>query len=213
MKMTGTLIICLFALFSLISCASTNKSIISHASSNKSMVVVLLPGPDGKTGQIEVSNKGGTQLIREPEQATEVHSATVAPSAPFTMKDEKIRENFGDALSALPSPPVHLILYFHTATTVMTEQSRMLLAEILPAMASRKTESVSLVGHTDREGTRKMNYQLGLDRALAIKELLITKGIDPRIIEVTSHGEDDPLIKTKEDVPEPRNRRVEIILR
>jgi outer membrane protein OmpA-like peptidoglycan-associated protein len=203
MKMTGTLIICLFALFFLASCASSSKS----------MVVVLLPGPDGKTGQIEVSNKWGTQLIREPEHATEVHSADVAPSVPFTMKDEKIMQNFGDALSILPSPPIHFILYFHSGTTILMEQSLKLLMEILPAVASRKTSAVSVVGHTDREGTRELNCQLGLDRALAIKQLLIAKGIDPRIIEVTSHGEDNPLIKTKDGVPEPRNRRVEVVLR
>jgi len=85
--------------------------------------------------------------------------------------------------------------------------------EILPAVASRKTSGVSVVGHADREGTRQLNCQLGLDRALAIKQLLITKGIDPRNIEVTSHGEDNPLIKTKDNVPEPRNRRVEVVLR
>jgi outer membrane protein OmpA-like peptidoglycan-associated protein len=203
MKMIRTLIICLLALSSLISCASSNKS----------MVVVLLPGPDGKTGKIVVSNKGGTQLIGEPDQATEVHSATVAPSAPFAMKDEKIKEDFGDALSALPSPPIHFILYFHSGTTILTEQSQKLLMEILPAMSSRKTAGVSVVGHTDSEGSRKMNYQLGLDRALAVKQLLITKNIDPGTIEVTSHGEDNPLIKTVDDVPEPRNRRVEVILR
>lgn len=203
MKMTRTLFICLFALFSLASCASSHKS----------MVVVLLPGADGKTGQIVVSNKGGSQLIGDPEQATEVHSATVAPSAPFSMKDEKIKENFGDALSMLPSSPLHFILYFHSGTTIITEQSRKLLMEILPAIAARKVLCVCVVGHTDLEGSRKMNYQLGLDRALVIKQLLITKGIDPRIIEVTSHGKDNPLIKTKDDVPEPRNRRVEVILR
>jgi len=210
MKMTGTLIISLFALFFVASCASSNKSMVVG---NKSMVVVLLPGPDGKTGQIVVSNKGGSQLIRGPEQATEVHSADVAPAAPFAMKNETIREDFGDALSMLPSPPIHFILYFHSGTTILTEQSQKLLMEILPAVASRKTLGVSVVGHTDLEGTRKMNYQLGLDRALVIKKLLITKNIDPRIIEVTSHGKDNPLIKTKDDVPEPRNRRVEVILR
>lgn len=152
-------------------------------------------------------------MIGDPEQATEVHSATVAPSAPFSMKDEKIKEDFGDALSMLPSPPLHFILYFHSGTTIITEQSRKLLMEILPAIAARKVLCVCVVGHTDLEGSRQMNYQLGLDRALVIKQLLITKGIDPRIIEVTSHGKDNPLIKTKDDVPEPRNRRVEVILR
>jgi len=65
------------------------------------MVVVLLPGPDGKTGQIVVSNQGGSQLIREPEQGTKVLSSDIAPSSPFAMNDAYVRKNFGDALSAL----------------------------------------------------------------------------------------------------------------
>jgi len=177
------------------------------------MVVVLLPGPDGKTGQILVSNEGGSMLISNPEQATEIHSATVAPSEPFAMNVEKIREEFGEALSALPSPPIHFILYFHTGTTIITEESRKLLEKILPEVASRKTIEVSVVGHTDTEGSRKMNQELGMERAMEIKKLIVSQGIDPGIIEVTSHGEGNPLVKTPDDVPEPRNRRVEVILR
>jgi outer membrane protein OmpA-like peptidoglycan-associated protein len=204
MKIARTLFISVFLLFFLVSCA---------AKGSKRVVVVLLPGPDGKTGQIVVSNEGGSMLISEPEQATEIHSATVAPSEPFPMKVEKIREDFGEALSALPSPPIHFILYFHTATTRITEESRKLLAKILPEIASRKTIDVSVVGHTDTEGPRKMNQQLGMDRATEIKDLLLSQGIDPRIIEVTSHGEGNPLVKTPDGVAEPLNRRVEVILR
>jgi outer membrane protein OmpA-like peptidoglycan-associated protein len=204
MKRAGTLFISVFLLLVLVSCASK---------SHTRMVVVLLPGPDGKTGQIVVSNEGGSRLISEPEQATEIHSATVAPSEPFSMKVEKIRENFGEALSALPSPPIHFILYFHTATTIITAESRVRLEQILPEIVSRKTTEVSVVGHTDTEGSRKMNQQLGMDRAMEIKNLLLSQGIDPQIIEVTSHGEGNPLVKTPDGVAEPRNRRVEVILR
>jgi outer membrane protein OmpA-like peptidoglycan-associated protein len=204
MQITRILFLSVFALFFLAACA---------AKSGKSIVVVLLPGADGKTGQIVVSNQGGSQLIREPEQATEVRSPNIAPSAPFAMNDANVRKNFGDALSVLPTPPIHFILYFHTGTTIITEESRKLLAQILPTLASHKTTAVSIVGHTDRVGTRKKNYQLGLDRALEIRQLLISQGIDPCIMEVTSHGEDNPLIKTMDEVPEPRNRRVEVILR
>jgi outer membrane protein OmpA-like peptidoglycan-associated protein len=204
MKIARTLFISVFLLCFLVSCAAKSK---------KSVVVVLLPGPDGKTGQIVVSNEGGSRVISKPEQATEIHSATIAPSEPFAMKIEDIRDDFGEALSALPSPPIHFILYFHTASTTITDESRKLLAKILPEIASRKTIEVSVVGHTDTEGTRKMNQQLGMDRAMEIKKLLVSRGIDPRIIEVTSHGEGNPLVKTPDSVPEPRNRRVEVILR
>jgi outer membrane protein OmpA-like peptidoglycan-associated protein len=181
--------------------------------SGKHMVVVLLPGPDGKTGQIVVSNEGGSLLISEPQHATKVISSKDSPSESFVMNEEKIKENFGEALLALPSPPIHFTLYFHTGTTIITEESRKLLARVLPELASRKTTEVAVVGHTDRVGSRRMNYQLGLDRAMEIKQLLVSQGIKPGIIEITSHGEDNPLIKTDDGVPEPRNRRVEVILR
>ena len=203
MKLCRTLLITALALFCLASCGKSGKN----------MIVVLLPGPDGKTGQIVVSNEGGSRLISAPEMATEVKSSKEAPSEPFAMKRDKIKENFGEVLSELPSPPLHFTLYFHTGTTIITEESRKLLSVILPQVTSRKTLEVSVVGHTDRVGTRKMNYQLGLDRAMEIKHLLVSQGIDPRIIEVTSHGEDNPLVKTDDGVPEPQNRRVEVILR
>ena len=42
---------------------------------------------------------------------------------------------------------------------------------------------------------------------------LASQGIEREFIEASSHGEDNPLIKTDDDVPEPRNRRVEIVVR
>ena len=203
MRLCRSLSITAMALFCLASCGRSGKN----------MVVVLLPGPDGKTGQIVVSNEGGSRIIGEPGVATEVRSSKEAPSEPFVMKQETIKEKFGTVLSALPSPPLHFTLYFHTGTTIITDESRRLLAEILPQVATRKTMEVTIVGHTDRVGTRKMNYQLGLERAEEIKHLLVSQGIDPHIIEVTSHGEDNPIVKTDDEVPEPRNRRVEVILR
>ncbi len=38
-------------------------------------------------------------------------------------------------------------------------------------------------------------------------------GVDPKGIRTTSHGEGNPLIPTKDNVAEPRNRRVEVIVR
>jgi outer membrane protein OmpA-like peptidoglycan-associated protein len=198
-----TVFICLVALSCLASCGRSGKN----------MVVVLLPGPDGKTGQIVVYNDAGSRVISDPGMATMVKSTSDAPAEPFAMKPETIKENFGEVLSVLPEPPLHFTLYFHTGTTIITAESRTLLTELLPKLASRKASEVTVVGHTDRVGSRKMNYQLGLDRAQEMRDLLVSQGINPKVIEVTSHGEDNPLVKTEDNVPEPRNRRVEIVIR
>ncbi|MDD2319620.1 MAG: OmpA family protein [Geobacteraceae bacterium] len=183
------------------------------ACSRDRCTVVLLPEPDGKTGQLLISNLGGSQLLQEPKQSTSIQSAETAPAAPAVMADQEINNIFGAALSALPSPPIHFMLYFKTGTTELTNQSQNLLVEILPAIADRNSTDVSIVGHTDRVGSREDNYRLALERALLIQKSLLSLGINPQFIEVTSHGEDNPLIITKDEIAERRNRRVEVVVR
>jgi outer membrane protein OmpA-like peptidoglycan-associated protein len=176
-------------------------------------VIVLLPGADGKTGQIVVSNKGGSQLLNKPGQATTIESADTSPSTPFRMEDSQVRETFGDAVSALPPSPLHFILYFKNASAELTRESRKLLTKILPAVISRTSNDISIVGHTDRVGTRPANFALAADRASRVRSILLATGLAPQSIDVASHGEDNPLVATADEVPEPRNRRVEVIVR
>jgi outer membrane protein OmpA-like peptidoglycan-associated protein len=200
MKAAAMFFLSLLAIFCLASCANKN-------------VVVLLPGPDGQTGRIQVSNKEGTRLLTEPNQATAITSVTAPPSSPFRMTDEEIKTTYGDALAALPPSPVHFLLYFKTGSATLTEDSRKLLDKILSTALSRKSTDISVVGHTDRVGTREYNYKLGLERTGLVKQILVSYGIDPEYIDVASHGEDNSLVKTDDEVAEPRNRRVEVVVR
>jgi len=113
----------------------------------------------------------------------------------------------------MPPVLVHYVLYFKKDSTDLTEESERILGDILASVLKINPAEISIVGHTDRVGTREKNFRLGLDRASQMMRLLVRKGIDERIIEVSSHGEDDPLVRTNDEVPEPRNRRVEIVIR
>jgi outer membrane protein OmpA-like peptidoglycan-associated protein len=62
-------------------------------------------------------------------------------------------------------------------------------------------------------GDKSYNYRLSLMRAKAVAALLVAKGLDPSILEITSHGKDNPLVPTGDQVFEPRNRRVEVTVR
>ena len=39
------------------------------------------------------------------------------------------------------------------------------------------------------------------------------QGVDPSTLDISSHGKDNPLVPTGDQVSEPRNRRVEITVR
>ena len=69
-----------------------------------------------------------------------------------------------------------------------------------------------IVGHTDTMGTRQQ-LGSGMKRARTVRGCSSRRASTPRSIEVTSHGEADLLVKTADNVAEPRNRRVEITVR
>jgi outer membrane protein OmpA-like peptidoglycan-associated protein len=202
MKAPSVVLACGLVLVFLTSCASSGKSLF-----------VLQPGPDGKTGEIVVANKGGSQVLAKAGDATEVKDPGTPPSAPFRVEEAEIAKTFGPALAAQPAPPVLYVLYFRTGSTELMSESEKLMREILVSIKARKSTDLSIVGHTDRVGTREGNYRLGLDRAQQIKGILNSKGVDAAFIEVESHGEDNPLIHTGNEVPEPRNRRVEVTVK
>lgn len=129
------------------------------------------------------------------------------------MPEKEVRTLVGSALAALPKPPVQFILYFKHDTTELTEESLAQVEEVAQTIRERAPGDVSVVGHTDTMGTRRYNNRLSLKRARAVANLLRAEGVDLSTLEITFHGEDNPLVPTGDRVSEPRNRRVEVTVR
>jgi outer membrane protein OmpA-like peptidoglycan-associated protein len=199
-----------FLFFFLNACSTAPKTV--PAAPPKGLFV-LMTDPDGKVGEIVVSNEGGSQILAKPAHATKVKGPHVAPTVPLLMEENKIAGIFGAALAAQPDSPARYLLHFKMGSSDLAEESEKLLAEILKKIEARKSTDISIVGHTDRVGSRQLNFSLGMDRAERIKKIFVSKGIDSSTIEADSHGEDNPLIKTEDRVTEPRNRRVEVTVR
>ncbi len=187
--------------------------LLSACSTAPKNLVVLVADPDGKTGTITVSNKAGTETIDRANHSTEVKDAVTRPTTAQPMDEKTISRIFGAALAAQPAQPEIFVLYFKTGSSELAGESAQSISGLLAAIQSRKSTDISVVGHTDRVGTRQKNYEISFERAERIKTLLVSKGVDPRFIEIDSHGEDNPIIKTLDNVPEPKNRRVEVTVR
>ncbi len=175
-------------------------------------VVVLLPDKEGKTGAIVVSAGGDERVLTEPGQAVTV-APGAAPGTPFVMTDEEVRGVAGPALEALPQPPARFVLYFRNDSTELVKESRDRVREVVRIIRQRGSPDVSVVGHTDTVGSDAYNDRLSLRRARAVAALLVAAGVDRSILDVTSHGKDNPLVATGDQVPEPRNRCVEVTVR
>lgn len=174
---------------------------------------VLLPDEDGKTGRIAVSNQAGSQEIDAPFQMSSVAAADHAPAAPQPVSPEEVQSLFGPALAAQPQAAVRFLLYFEAGSTTLTAESAGQIEQILGTAFARAPADISVVGHTDTVGARKVNAELALRRAEEVGQLLIEQGVGRDRLEVGSHGEDNLLIPTADEVSEPRNRRVEVRVR
>jgi outer membrane protein OmpA-like peptidoglycan-associated protein len=163
-----------------------------------------------------VTTQGGSQRLDKPGYAIEVEDLNKPPVAPKPVEEKEITDVFAPALSGLPEPEsrfILFILYFEHNTTKLTPESKDLLAKVQKTIKSRKSNEVYVVGHTDLVGTEAYNDRLSSRRANYIRDLLVSSGIKPKTLFVSFYGKARPLVPTKDEVPEPRNRRVEVIVR
>src|SRR5262249_42945874 len=177
------------------------------------VLIALLPDPDTHvTGRIRVSNHLGSIDLSTPNASVRATS-TAAPGPMTTLTDDEVTRFFGEALAALPPPPRHFTLQFKFESDTLTDEAAAQVPEILSAVKALAVPEVVVIGHTDTMGDRKSNLALGLKRAEAVRGILVQAGLSPALVEVASHGEADLLVKTRDNTPEPRNRRVEITVR
>jgi len=187
--------------------------VIGFGGCSSKHIIVLVPDSDGSTGRIVVSNQAGSVEIDTPYQATNIQDKNSMPSRPATMDKDKINAIFAEALAIQPTAPIHFLLYFENDMATLNTGSLSVLPEIIETITNRNSVDISIIGHTDTTGDKNYNLKLSTRRAESVSRLLIERGIKSEYLEISSHGKENPLIRTEDNVSEFRNRRVEIVVR
>ncbi len=175
--------------------------------------IVLLQDPDGNVGKLEVAGEGGKIVIDKAGYSTKLTNARPTPSPSRKMSQEELTTLFEDALAAEPQPPTKFILYFQSGSALLDAKSITLLEEIHTTIQQKKSQDISIIGHTDTLGNTEYNRHLSHKRAEIVKHFLEAKGITPNSMEMSFHGEKNLLIITPDNTPERQNRRVEVTVR
>jgi OOP family OmpA-OmpF porin len=68
------------------------------------------------------------------------------------------------------------------------------LDEMVLSMQNKDDPRLQITGYTDRLGTEAYNMKLSQRRAEAVKNYLVSKGIEAEIIETTAMGPKDPVV-------------------
>jgi peptidoglycan-associated lipoprotein len=99
---------------------------------------------------------------------------------------------------------------FDRATIKPGETSK--IDEVVKHLQSNPTHGVQIEGHCDERGTEQYNLSLGDRRALAVREYLVTAGIQPDRVFTISYGEARPAVPGHNEAAWSKNRRGVFVL-
>ncbi len=192
--------------------AFVRKVFLTKAAPKKN-IIILLPDRQGKVGKVEVTTSEGTQIIDKAGYSVGFNKAEDIRNEPTLVKEKTIQEVFGSALKAMPGEPRRFTLFFKNDSTELVKQSNSSLPAIIKFIKSVDKPYISIEGYADRVGSDDYNLRISHRRALYVRELLVTKGIDPSSVDLTFYGENHPLVDTDDGVSALQNRRVEIYIK
>lgn len=106
---------------------------------------------------------------------------------------------------------VALYINFESGKSAIQADSDTQIDQIVQMMKDNPSLKISIEGHTDNDGNEKSNQTLSEDRAKAVMNAMITKGIDKTRLSSKGWGQSKPIADNRSDDGKAKNRRVEII--
>lgn len=83
---------------------------------------------------------------------------------------------------------------------------------LLALMAVNEDIKIEVHGHTDNVGNDESNMTLSQDRANAVRDLLVKRGIEPERIRAIGFGESKPVADNSTSEGRAKNIRTEFII-
>ncbi len=99
---------------------------------------------------------------------------------------------------------------FATNQSTLNASSKATLDKLVKVMKDYPGTEILVSGHTDNTGAADYNMNLSKRRAFAVRDYLVTAGIDTSRMAVTYAGEESPVATNETAEGRSQNRRVEI---
>jgi outer membrane protein OmpA-like peptidoglycan-associated protein len=103
-------------------------------------------------------------------------------------------------------------LLFASGSAELDRRSNRAIRDVAYVLSRHPQNSVHVYGFTDTVGGADENRELSQSRADAVAAALEEYGVEPERVETRGFGEARLRVRTPDDVDEPRNRRVEVVL-
>jgi peptidoglycan-associated lipoprotein len=107
--------------------------------------------------------------------------------------------------------PDNRIIYFGFNQSDVTPGSMEVLTAHANYLADNPQVEIRLEGHADERGSREYNIGLGENRAQAVRQVLLLRGVGSAEMNTVSYGEERPAATGSDDEAWALNRRVELV--
>jgi len=145
------------------------------------------------------------QPAAPPEPRIEVEAP---PEGNSIMRPEVLAEVEAAPPAPLPDP-VEAKVLFGLGETTLTDESRAMLDALIEGKAlADGSWSLTLTGRTDASGDPETNARLARERAEAVRDYMVERGVTAARIEIVAAGEPGPDAETA--ASPMQNRRVDI---
>jgi Outer membrane protein and related peptidoglycan-associated (lipo)proteins len=104
-------------------------------------------------------------------------------------------------------------IQFEFDSAVLSESSDAAIDSLANFLNDNPLINIEIAGFTDNSGTEEHNQKLSFDRANAVKEALIYKGITADRLKAIGFGSNNPIAPNDSEEHKALNRRVEIVLK
>ena len=111
------------------------------------------------------------------------------------------------------SPLSQQSIYFAFDSYSVPAESQAMIEAHAQYLATHPTATVVLEGNTDARGGREYNLALGERRAVAVKNYLISRGVDAERIKTISYGKERPAVLGNNEAAWAQNRRAVTVVK
>src|SRR5690606_3151808 len=101
-------------------------------------------------------------------------------------------------------------LLFENNSAIIEESSYSILDKLVDFLNYEKDSKFEIAGHTDNVGAENANQILSENRAKAVIEYLVLKGIDVSQVIAKGYGESTPVADNTTEEGRAQNRRTEV---
>jgi peptidoglycan-associated lipoprotein len=133
--------------------------------------------------------------------------------AAWSSTQDPLAAGHGTNINAISDPWAQVVVYFAFDSAALGQAELPKLEALAGNLREHPEYAVVVEGHCDDRGSDEYNRALGENRALVVRDHLISLGIDAARLETVSYGEERPAAPNATDESQhAMNRRAQFVI-